>query len=67
MKYLNYKDMALEVIEEMCLIGHPTQDLLETIYTYAHVAINKCKNSHEDWKAELGHDWNKLKRISKED
>ena len=62
MAKINYRDMALKVIEMTCAmeaenISHVhsdrTKELLGKIYTYAHVGEGSCGNKHMDWKREL--------------
>ncbi len=61
MKYPNYKDMAVEIIEELCLVAKPSEQLLETIYMCAHVARNRCQNPHKDWREIIKNIWSELK------
>ncbi len=44
------KQKALEVIEAMtCNDDFAEDKLLSTIYMFSHIAVNRCKNKHEDW------------------
>ena len=46
------KDKALLVIEEL-ICNCESNELLDTIYRFAHVGRGVCSNPHEDWTQEL--------------
>ena len=65
---IEYKNMALEVIESICSESSTrkglTQKEREMIYRYAHVAMFRCKNQHSDWMNELHNHFTKLKKAN---
>lgn len=60
------KNKALEYIEKLCIVYENSNkkdlknvdEIIGTIYKYAHCVQGGCKNPHNDWKKELmQQDW----------